>query len=190
MNLLLFFIALGFELIYILMFALTIRGPHFRFWPPPSARSWQFFVAWLLAAVVGVIFLFLGVLDFESFQFSSFWGRLPVAMSLLVLASLLGIWIYAVFPFRATMGLGNRLITRGPYRYSRNPQYISDSMSILGYMILTSSWMVWVIGILGVILNLMAPLTEEPWLEERFGDAYRAYRAETPRFFRLGRINV
>ena len=33
------------ELVYILLFVLTIRQPGFRFWPPPSAHSWQFFNA-------------------------------------------------------------------------------------------------------------------------------------------------
>jgi protein-S-isoprenylcysteine O-methyltransferase Ste14 len=54
-------------------------------------------------------------------------------------------------------------------------------------MILTNSWMVWVIGTLGVILNILAPLTEEPWLEERFGDEYREYKARVPRFIRFGK---
>lgn len=49
-------------------------------------------------------------------------------------------------------------------------------------MILTNSWMVGLIGILGVALNLLAPFTEEPWLTERFGDAYLAYKRRVPRF--------
>ena len=54
-------------------------------------------------------------------------------------------------------------------------------------MVLTNSWMVWVLGVLGVALNIMAPFTEEPWLEERFGTAYRAYKQSVPRFIRMGR---
>jgi protein-S-isoprenylcysteine O-methyltransferase Ste14 len=181
-RLLLFITALVLELIYLLLFALTIRARGFRFWPPPSHRSWQLYTSWLLAGIVAVSFLFLGGLDFESFWLPSFWVRLPAAIILFTLASLIGIWIYAVFPLRATMGLGDRLITTGPYRYSRNPQYVSDSLSILGYMILTNSWMVWVIGALGVLLNIMAPFTEESWLEERFGEQYQEYKAQVRRF--------
>ncbi len=182
MSLVLFAIALVFELIYILLFALTIRGRGFRFWPPPSHRSWQFFVAWSLALVVGVNFLFLGVLDFNSFWLPGFWVRFPAAMILFIFASVIGTWVYAVFPYRATIGLGDRLITNGPYRYTRNPQYLCDSLSIVGYMLLTNSWMVWSIGALGVLLNIMAPFTEEPWLEERFGEEYREYKTRVPRF--------
>lgn len=171
------------------MFVMTIRGGGFRFWPPPSHRSWQFFVSWFVALVVGVIFIFLGVLDFDSFWLPGLWQRLPVVLIIFLPASVIGIWVYAVFPFRATIGLGDRLITSGLYRYSRNPQYLGDSLSILGFMVLTNSWMVWVIGTLGVVLNILAPFTEEPWLEERFGDEYRDYKARVPRFIRLGKHN-
>lgn len=187
MRWILFSIALVFELMYILLFALTIRGHGFRFWPPPSHRSWQFFVAWTLAFFVVVSFLFLGVLDFDSFWLPAFWVRFYVAMPLFIIASVMGIWVYLVFPLRTTIGLGNRLITTGPYRYTRNPQYLGDSLSILVFMLLTNSWMVWVIGVLGVLLNILAPFTEEPWLEERFGEEYRQYKTRVPRFICFGK---
>ena len=78
--------------------------------------------------------------------------------------------------------VGDRLIIRGPYLYSRNPQYIGDSLTILGFIVLTNSWMVAVVGFLGIFLNYLAPLTEEPWLAERFGEAYLDYKARVPRF--------
>ncbi len=187
MILTLFFAALVFELFYVVMFIMTIRRRGFRFWPPPSHRSWQFFVSWLVASVVAVNYLFLGFLDFDSFWLPSLWQRLPVVLIIFLPATIIGMWVYAVFPFRATIGLGDRLITSGPYSYSRNPQYISDSLSILGYMVFTNSWMVWVLGILGIVLNILAPFAEEPWLEERFGDEYREYKARVPRFIRLGK---
>ncbi len=35
---------------------------------------------------------------------------------------------------------------------------------------------------LGLVILIMAPFAEEPWLEETYGEAYRRYRARTPRF--------
>lgn len=182
MILLLFLTALLLELIYILLFVLTIRRPPFRFWPPPCARSWQFFAAWLILGVVAVNFLFLGLLDFDSAFLPSLRDRFPVALLFFIPGSFIGTWSAVIFGQRATIGLGDKLITRGPYKFTRNPQYIGDSLTILGYMIFTNSWMVGVIGILGVILNLMAPLTEEPWLAARYGDRYRAYMRRVPRW--------
>jgi protein-S-isoprenylcysteine O-methyltransferase Ste14 len=187
MNIALFSAAVVLELIYGLLFILTIKLPGFRFWPPPSPRSWQFFLSWFVAALVAVDFLFVGLLDFDSFVLPHFWRRFPLALVLFLPASAIGTWSFSTFGLRATIGLGDRLITDGPYRYSRNPQYIGDSLNIIGYMVLTNSWMVWIIGILGVVLNVLAPFTEEPWLEERFGDRYLAYRRRVPRFFWIGK---
>jgi hypothetical protein len=79
MRLILFNTAIAFELFYVLMFVLTIRLPSFRFWPPPSHRSWQFFASWLIASLVAVNFLFIGLLDFDSF-FLHHWLRFPIAL--------------------------------------------------------------------------------------------------------------
>ena len=41
----LFAIAVAIEGIYVLLFALTLKIPGVRFWPPPGFWSWQFFIA-------------------------------------------------------------------------------------------------------------------------------------------------
>ena len=179
----LFICAVCLELVYILLFILTIKRPGFRFWPPPKAASWQFFLAWFMASVVAVFFLFLGLLDYNSAFLPHLLMRLPFALVIFLAANAIGIWCETVFGFRSTLGLGDKLVTNGPYKYTRNPQYICDSLSILGFMILVNSWMVWVIGALGIVLNLLAPLTEEPWLAERFGQEYLDYQNKVPRFF-------
>jgi protein-S-isoprenylcysteine O-methyltransferase Ste14 len=184
MKIILFVNAIVFELLYLLIFILTIKLPNFRFWPPPSHRSWQFFVSWLLAGLVAVNFLFVGLLDFDSFILHHRL-RFPIALVLFIFSSVIGFWSFSTLGLRATIGLGDELVTGGPYQYSRNPQYLGDSLNIIGYMILTNSWMVWTIGILGVILNLLASFTEEPWLEEKFGASYLAYKRIVPRYIRL-----
>ncbi len=87
-----------------------------------------------------------------------------------------------VFGARTIIGLGDKLITTGPYRYSRNPQYMGDSVTMFAYMLFTNSVLVWIIGSLAIVLNILAPFAEEPWLEERFGDAYLEYKRRVPRF--------
>jgi protein-S-isoprenylcysteine O-methyltransferase Ste14 len=163
------------------MFFMTIKSSSFRFWPPPSPRSWQFFVSWTVASLVAVNYLFLGFLDFDSYIFHH-WLRTPIALVIFVVASIIGTWSFFRLGFRTTLGLGKRLITSGPYRYSRNPQYVGDILNIIAYMVFTNSWMVCVIGILGIVLNILAPFTEEPWLEEMFGVEYSAYKQRVPRF--------
>lgn len=181
MKLILFLVTISFELFYLLMFVLTIKLPGFRFWPPPSARSWQFFVSWIIASLVALFFLLLGLLDFDSFFLHNF-IRFPVALLLIISGSAIGTWSSMNLGLQATIGLGDELKTTGPYKHSRNPQYIGDSINIMAYMVLTNSWMVWVVGALGVVLNILAPFVEEPWLETKFGPTYVKYKRSVPRF--------
>ena len=169
------------EVIYLVLFILTIRRPGFRFWPPSSPRSWQFFTAWLLASFVFVGFFFVGLLDFDSAILKT-WIRFPVGIIICIPGVAIGLWANAAFGLRATIGLGRELVTKGPYRYSRNPQYLSDILGAVGYMVITNSWMAWFIGLLGIALNILAPFTEEPWLEKKFGEAYLDYKRSVPRF--------
>jgi len=170
------------EVLYLVLFVMTIRRPDFRFWPPPSRRSWQFFTSWLLAALVLVGFFFVGLLDFNSSILNT-WFRFPIGLILHLSGVIIGSWSFTTLGLLATIGLGDELITKGPYQYSRNPQYIGDILHIVGFMVITNSWMTWIIGVLGIVLNLLAPLTEEPWLEKKYGEAYLRYKKRVPRFF-------
>ena len=187
-EIILFGATVALELVYITLFILTIRLPNFRFWPPPKPRSWQFFVSWLIASVVLVNFMFLGLSNFDSFVLPPLKQRLPFALGFFAVGGTIGSWAFSTFGLRNTIGVGHRLITGGPYKYTRNPQYIGDSLNIIGYMVFTNSWMIWLIGLIGVVLNLLAPYTEEPWLEERYGEEYKAYKRIVPRF--IGRRNT
>jgi protein-S-isoprenylcysteine O-methyltransferase Ste14 len=178
----LFVLTISLEILYLILFLLTLRLPGFRFWPPPGPRSWQFFTAWFIAGFVAVNFLLLGLLDFDSAFLPSLLDRLPFVLLFAIPGTTLGTWSSFQFGLGNTIGLGKSLVTGGPYRYTRNPQYLGDGLNILAFMVLTNSWMAWVVGALGITLNLLAPFTEEPWLEQRFGEAYREYKNCVPRF--------
>jgi protein-S-isoprenylcysteine O-methyltransferase Ste14 len=79
-----------------------------------------------------------------------------------------------------------RLVVRGPYRYVRNPM-ISGVLFMLAGMALTiRSWphVIWT-AVFAAVNLLYIPLIEEPMLEARFGDDYRAYKQGVPRFLPL-----
>ena len=130
----LFVVTVLMELVYAALFVLTIRLPGFRFWPPPQARSWQFFSAWLAAGWVVINFLVLGILDFDSLILWPLRQRLPFALAILAVGASIGTWAWAVFGLSNVIGMAGGLVTSGPYRYSRNPQYIGDSLNIQGFV--------------------------------------------------------
>jgi protein-S-isoprenylcysteine O-methyltransferase Ste14 len=74
------------------------------------------------------------------------------------------------------------LLRGGPYRLSRNPMYAGEAAVWLGWALFYGSPAVWA-GL--VVVSAAFPTIvrwEERRLLERFGDGYRAYLAEVPRW--------
>jgi len=92
------------------------------------------------------------------------------------------LWGVGVLGNDATMGESRDLEVRGPYRFSRNPQYSATIVVVSGLTLAAASWLVAVaaVGVTAVMITL--PFAEEPWLRARLGEAYDRYCAVTPRF--------
>ncbi len=74
------------------------------------------------------------------------------------------------------------VVVEGPYRYVRNPLYVTDLCLIVGATLLTRSVALAVLAVLYMTqLALQLPL-EERELRERFGLPYRRYCELVPRF--------
>ena len=78
-----------------------------------------------------------------------------------------------------------RLVKSGPYRYSRNPQIAGWLISLLGIAIAgRSPKSLALVGFFFIVHRLYFPV-EERHLERTFGEEYRQYWSETPRFLGL-----
>ena len=75
------------------------------------------------------------------------------------------------------------LVAVGPYRFVRNPMISGVAMMLAGEALLWGSWVIalWVCTFV-LINNTYFVLSEEPGLERRFGESYRVYRANVPRW--------
>ncbi len=77
-----------------------------------------------------------------------------------------------------------RLVTGGPYRFSRNPAYLSMTLLYLGISVAADSlWMVLLALPLLVVMHYGVILREERYLEAEFGEAYRDYKRAVRRWF-------
>jgi protein-S-isoprenylcysteine O-methyltransferase Ste14 len=77
----------------------------------------------------------------------------------------------------------DHLVTDGPFRYRRNPIYISHVMILLGVSEMTKNiWFAILALLYAALVTWLAILPEERHLEAKFGDAYRAYKATTRRW--------
>jgi len=75
------------------------------------------------------------------------------------------------------------LVIWGPYRFTRNPMYVGMTMLYLGGTVLLND--PWPLALLPVIIALVQRRViarEEVYLERKFGDAYRAYKARVRRW--------
>ena len=91
-------------------------------------------------------------------------------------------WGFATLGTKNTSGIKNQFISKGPYRYTRNPQYLGDNILFLGIIILSNSFITLITHALLILIFLITPWAEERWLEEQYGEIYKEYKKVVPRF--------
>jgi protein-S-isoprenylcysteine O-methyltransferase Ste14 len=112
-------------------------------------------------------------------------GRAVSLPFLIIGASL---WIWSVWKFLKTKGTPvpvnppPKLVTDGPYAYSRNPMLTGVFLFLAGIGILYGSVFLTLIAtpVFAFVSILEFRYIEEPELEKRFGKAYTEYRKRTP----------
>ena len=116
------------------------------------------------------------------------WRALPEAWIGLVLGSpvmlaglLLAAWAVAAAA-EVDVEHPSRVVTRGPYAFSRNPMYLGWTLIYVGLALVLE--LVWPLALLPVVLLLthVAVLREERDLGRRFGADYRQYRRRVRRY--------
>ena len=116
------------------------------------------------------------------------WPQRGVMVGVLFLASFsIGVvcfWLFrrhgtSVEPFEPTTAL----VKSGPYRFSRNPLYVAQLLGFTGFAVLAGSlWLASFIPLVFLLLHYGAILPEERYLERKFGEEYRSYKAQVRRW--------
>lgn len=130
-------------------------------------------------------------------QEGSFAANFPPDSALVWLAGLLfaaaglTLMIWTVRLFAVAGGGGTpapwdpikNFVVLGPYRYMRNPMLTGANLILVAEALLLQSIPIFLWMIAFVVLNtIYFALLEEPQLENRFGDAYRDYKRNVPRW--------
>ena len=82
----------------------------------------------------------------------------------------------------ATTPIDSEPLTRGLYRYSRHPMYVTQALMFIGVSIACASWVFLLFTIVYTILSIIGVSSEEQGCLEKYGDAYREYMNKTPRW--------
>jgi protein-S-isoprenylcysteine O-methyltransferase Ste14 len=160
----------------------TLLAPPFRIWPTPEPGSWQSLTFWGLFRGGMVLTFVVAVLDWNSAGLVD-WSRLLIGLPLFLVG--FGITVLGYF----NLGLGNTycgtdgLVSHGLYRFSRNPQYTSSIVGLVGLVISADSWLALPLASLMAGAYVLMALVEEAWLTQQYGGAYKDYCKQTARFF-------
>ncbi len=185
---LLYLIVLAADVILLAGLAVSILVPEHRVWPPPKRESWQYWTSRNFITIASVGVPVPGILDWNS-MWISHWVRIPIAIGVMIVASAIIYKGIKTLSYHQSLGLEGELVESGPYRYSRNPQYVGLILPYAASILLTNSYLALIAGGLLIIVYAVTPLSEEPWLPERYGEAYERYRQRVTRYVGRPRNN-
>ena len=75
------------------------------------------------------------------------------------------------------------LVIWGPYRLSRNPMYVGmATLYVGGTLLLNDPWPLAFLPVVMAMVQRYVVAREEAYLERKFGDVYRAYKARVRRW--------
>ncbi len=75
------------------------------------------------------------------------------------------------------------LVTEGIFKWLRNPMYVGGISILAGLSILLASdWMLVMTIVFGPVIHFGVVKREERYLEAKFGEPYRQYKARVPRY--------
>lgn len=124
-----------------------------------------------------------------SLRFDERWRPVltPSGWLLIALGAALMAWAIVTFTRARTTVLpyrpASRVVTSGPFRFSRNPIYVADTVIYAGVSLLTR--MAWPLVILPLVLATLYTFVirrEERYLGEAFGTEYAEYRRRVRRW--------
>ena len=77
----------------------------------------------------------------------------------------------------------HKIVTSGPFRWTRNPAYLSLSLLVLGIAIVADSiWVLLLLVVAMIVTHYKVILREEAYLEQKFGVEYLEYKASVRRW--------
>ncbi len=142
--------------------------------PPPVLYAAFLLLAWGLS--------YLWPLPLASNPWTLFfgWGAIDAGMVLMLWTAWLMLWRKTTLnPY----GKPQQLITEGPFRATRNPIYVADTLLYIGIALLMADVWPWLfLPVVIVAMTVGVIRHEESMLVEHFGDDYRRYMSKVRRW--------
>jgi protein-S-isoprenylcysteine O-methyltransferase Ste14 len=140
-------------------------------------------IAWAVAVLAGLALNWLMPLPFVPAAVPTGWlGAMVFALALALFA-----WSIATITQAGSNVPTNlpttTIVDTGPYRFTRNPIYLGMVLGLIGLAIaLNSLWLLLTLVPFAAVIRYGVIAREEAYLERKFGDVYRRYRARVRRW--------
>ena len=99
----------------------------------------------------------------------------------------ISIFLYAISMINFATTAHDQPVTKGLYRFSRNPVQVLAIIMLVGIGLATVSWIIIVASLLLAIISYPTFLAQERSCLETYGNAYREYLKRTPRWIGMSK---
>jgi len=149
------------------------RGARERGQPAPHGETQKrlhpvMWIVWLLTFTYSI---------FLPLQLGTMWFYIGLPIS--IVGSIAFTMVIVTF---ATTPINDEPLSKGLYRYSRHPMYITQLVMFTGVGIASASWVFLLLSTAYAVLSFVHAIPEERSCLEKYGDAYREYMNRTPRW--------
>lgn len=161
-----------------------VLHPAKNFWS--ARRNAGYIVALLLSWLPVTVALF--VYHHQLFRREwPVWWQFAIGMGFVVLE----VWIFgyvtrdlggARLVGATELSSGGKIADSGIYARIRHPRYAGSFLAIIGACTITGTRALWIVAAIWTILTDLAIAMEERELRARFGESYREYCSQVPRF--------
>ena len=140
-------------------------------------------IAWAVAVLAGLALNWLTPLPFIPAAMRAGWlGAVVFALALALFAWAIATMTRAGSNVRSSLPT-TTIVDTGPYRFTRNPIYLGMVLGLIGLAIAFNSlWLLLTLVPFVLVIRYDVVAREEAYLERKFGDDYRRYRARVRRW--------
>ena len=142
----------------------------------------------LVFSTLTLILLILGVFRVGTLEYKDdFQIFRIIGLGFYLTFSWIQIWAFKVLGENYSQDIAikktHQLVTRGPFRLIRHPQYISQILMDLGGAVATISFILAPLAIIQIPFLFMRASLEDKLMEKHFGENYKSYRKKAGKFF-------
>ncbi len=101
-----------------------------------------------------------------------------IGLGIYIIGIILSVWVGVSF----LKAPPEKLITKGAYKFSRNPIYMVNILIACSIVLMSASWILVIMLVIYLVFNHLAILAEERFCSETYGEDFEAYKKKVRRY--------